>query len=214
MRTTKRLVRFFKMHAAKERRESLASSAYESGGTELSEPSNASAEEQRDDATRTILIEIASYGRRRGKPRYRNDGGNEHIRIWNCARIENPSSSSRKGRTGLDQRLRSEVMRGELAQQFVCEAMEYCKSKVAELQQQSRKTHEEDQREQQVIRLGFGCEMGKHRSVSVAVALEKELQNWLSGQGRSGIYLKTIHRDIVQQKNNTGRKHHRKKWNN
>ena len=136
-----------------------------------------------------IVVELTSFGRRKGKP-----GG--LAQAWNCTTIENPSSASRKGRTGADKRLRTEVMAGVVAQQITADAVSDCMHRVAAAGGAAGT----------VIRVGFGCEMGKHRSVSVAITVGKLLRESLDraasaedGDEDRGARVEVIvtHRDIV-----------------
>ena len=61
--------------------------------------------------SKKVTLTLLSYGRRHGKP------PNLDL-TFNCTKIENPSTSARKGRTGLDKRLRKEVMKGSAAQEI------------------------------------------------------------------------------------------------
>lgn len=152
-------------------------------------------------------IEIISYGKRYGKP-------NLLDRNWNCTRIVNPSSSSRKGRTGLDKRLRSEVMRGEIAQSIAKEAVEYCTGQLRVGSQAEDKDGDSPMEvdvDSSRIRIGFGCEMGKHRSVSVAVTVADELRADLNCE------VNLMHRDIEGRDGNKNdgahpRRSKKKKW--
>jgi len=149
---------------------------------------------------RRITIEIISYGKRRGKPSHNFN------KLWNCTNIANPSKSSRKGRTGLDKRLRKEVMIGEEAQLIVREAVDLCTSQV-EMVMSSSSGEEADNDDNEdggvsgncsplIIRLGFGCEMGKHRSVSVAVTVADELMKMNTQYNHVDLNTIVTHRDI------------------
>ena len=154
---------------------------------------------------RRITIEIVSYGKRRGKPSHNFN------KLWNCTNIANPSKSSRKGRTGLDKRLRKEVMMGEEAQLIVRQAIDFCTSQVGAVMSSSNVSSGEgvdidDSQEEDgvggghcsplIICLGFGCEMGKHRSVSVAVTVAEELMKMNAQYNHIDLDIIVTHRDI------------------
>ena len=63
-----------------------------------------------------VHLVLVSYGRVKGKP-----AALDHC--FNCTRVPNPSVSARKGRTGLDKRLRSEVMAAPAAAAVVRAAL-------------------------------------------------------------------------------------------
>lgn len=134
-------------------------------------------------STAPILIELVSYGKTHGKPAGPWD------EVYNCESIPNPSSSSRKGRTGLDKRLRTEVMACDAAQTMVdrataavLAAVDRCRSEPTK----GESTH--------VVRFGFGCAMGKHRSVSVVETLAAALTTHL--RDADNVVLEVTHRDV------------------
>lgn len=128
--------------------------------------------------TPTTLVKLISYGRRNGTPP-------NLTASFNCTNIANPSKTSRAGRTGLDKRLRTEVMAGRLAQDIAARAcdsvLEAVKASVAN---------------PATMQFGFGCEVGKHRSVSVAITVANELQQNQDLVGL-GVQVATLHRDIA-----------------
>ena len=95
-----------------------------------------------------VTLHLLSYGRNHGKPP-------NLTRAWNCTGVPNPATSARKGRTGLDRRLRTEVMKTEEAKAIWAAA-------IASLGIDLRAAEPGA-----VLRYGFGCAQGKHRSVSI-----------------------------------------------
>ena len=138
-----------------------------------------------------MIIEVVSYGRRQGKP------SNNFDRIWNCTNVTNPSKSSRKGRTGMDKRLRKEVMMEKEAQSIVRDAVEFCRCQLGDIKETTPYHECEEKRKDPFLRIGFCCEMGKHRSVSIAITVVEELKairNEL--QNDTDLSIISSHRDI------------------
>lgn len=130
-----------------------------------------------------IIVELITYGKRHGKP-----GNLDHY--WNCTTIPNPSTTARKGRTGRDKRLRTEVMKEEKAQEIVTLAVEDLQERIASL-----KAHDKTETETgrgDGIYIGFGCACGKHRSVSVAIKVHEILRQ----MKLVNVAVKVTHRDI------------------
>merc|ERR1712045_308303 len=88
-----------------------------------------------------------------------------------------------------DKRLRKEVMMQEGAQTIVRDAVKFCFSQIQSIEA----SNDDDS----LIRLGFGCEMGKHRSVSVAITVAEEIMA-KSSQDSMSVSVIVQHREIEQ----------------
>lgn len=123
-----------------------------------------------------VSVHLLSFGHRYGPP-------TEAMRkVWNCAHIANPSTCSRKGRTGMDKRLRREVMQDITATSIVEDALELIRTDVA------------NAKNGESLWYGFRCEIGVHRSVSVAENARERLRKECKEVG--GAYVVVSHRDV------------------
>ena len=122
----------------------------------------AGVQEQPAQTSRTFQnVKLISFGRQKSsRPPYDMD------KIFNCEKLKNPSSSSRKGRTGLDKRLRKEIMSDARARQIVEEAVSYI----------VRRLDSWDGSGKANLFIGLRCAMGKHRSVTIAEEISSQLR--------------------------------------
>ena len=110
----------------------------------------------------SAVICLVTYGKRFGSV-----DKTEYEQIWNCTKIPNPECN-RKGTSGLSKRFRSEVMRDPLATSIVKQAID----KIVE----DYALNDRDNEIHGLLKYGFSCEYGKHRSVSVAETVAEKLR--------------------------------------
>ena len=99
-------------------------------------------------------------------------------RTFDCRKLVNPSKQSRTGRTGLDKRLRDEVLHAPGTEAFITRCVEDILEETASDTVRPRS----DDEHRTLLQYNFGCHEGKHRSVSVAIAVAKRLQMHLDGK--------------------------------
>ena len=142
-------------------------------------------------------VRISTFGRQTSSA----PPGVQFRHVFKCEKISNPSSSSRKGRTGLDRRLRKEVMATPGAEKLVNEAVARILRDVAS------STPNESVSE----RYGFRCAMGKHRSVSIAEEVASRLHHAakeLRHSGGVGFDVNVTHHALEALKASSGRSKH------
>jgi len=99
-------------------------------------------------------------------------------RTFDCRKLVNPSKQSRTGRTGLDKRLRDEVLHAPGTEAFITRCVEDILEETASDTVRPRS----DDEHRTLLQYNFGCHEGKHRSVSVAIAVAKRLQMHFDGK--------------------------------
>lgn len=131
----------------------------------------------------TESITLVSFGYRNGAPK-------DTTHNFNLRNLPNVSKSMRDTCTGLHSILQNELMENKDVQAHYKQVYhEAC----ALIHSTSRPSH---------LRIGFGCDVGRHRSVAIVEVLVKELR----GEVTCPIY--TEHRDLEKRKNVSGKQGH------
>eukprot|EP00747_Dinoflagellata_sp_TGD_P110612 gnl/TRDRNA2_/TRDRNA2_171005_c1_seq1.p1 gnl/TRDRNA2_/TRDRNA2_171005_c1~~gnl/TRDRNA2_/TRDRNA2_171005_c1_seq1.p1 ORF type:complete len:205 (+),score=21.58 gnl/TRDRNA2_/TRDRNA2_171005_c1_seq1:188-802(+) len=105
-------------------------------------------------------------------------------KIFDCRVLTNPSKVSRTGRTGLDKRLREEVLNAPGTEEFVKRSVEHIVRELTCVErgdEGSVRLDGCDASAEQKSRhadfcFAFGCHGGEHRSVSVVLEVERRLK--------------------------------------
>lgn len=97
-------------------------------------------------------------------------------KTFDCRQLVNPSKASRKGRTGLDKRLRDEVLQAPGTAEFVRKAADRIVHDIESSDSVSEK------KMTNAFQFNFGCHGGEHRSVAVAVDVAQKLQRHFKNQ--------------------------------
>lgn len=104
--------------------------------------------------------------------------------------MENPPNTLRKGRTGQNKELREELFKNSQTETI----FQKIKEEIVEIVQQhyltSSKVEDEELEE---IRIGIGCNSGKHRSVAFVERIYEELSKEFYNKG---VEIVITHRDI------------------
>ena len=120
-----------------------------------------------------LNVELVSFGFEAG-PRLAAD---EATKIFDCRAVVNPSKLSRKGRTGLDKRLRDEVLQSPGCESFITECMQVIRDTI-------QSTSPEGAGSERTLVFGFGCAAGHHRSVSIAETILTRLLRLAKDQSK------------------------------
>ena len=119
---------------------------------------------QEDPSSRGLTVVLCSFGFEEGS----RVAAAAATRMFDCRHITNPSKQSRKGRTGLDKRLRDEVLQSPGCREFV-------KACAQEILDDMAAASARVQDDATTLTFGFGCARGKHRSVSICLEVERVL---------------------------------------
>jgi len=118
-----------------------------------------------DHVSKQIHITITTFGTEVGKRPNKDELNHE---IFRCHWIPNPSSKSRKGSTGESKKLRDEILSSTDVIAFVSQCKETIENIVLKGEDES---HNQIDGNLQAFHFAFSCARGKHRSVSVAIAV-------------------------------------------
>lgn len=124
----------------------------------------------------TISVELISFGFHFGQPKDTNKN-------FNLRTLPNPPVHLRKKYTGQHKALQNELFNDNNVLEFVSNLLTQL-----ELELENCKDNES-------VRLGFGCQEGKHRSVAVVEYLGSKLQ-----ANNSNLLISISHRDISRNK--------------
>lgn len=113
-----------------------------------------------------LTIEICTFGFEQGPRPARDDMD----LMFDCRAIVNPSKLSRKGRSGLDKRLREEVLKSPGCTEFVNNCVASIRDVAISTSKDILTGHCS-----RPVKVGFGCAGGTHRSVSIAIAVASKL---------------------------------------
>lgn len=124
-----------------------------------------------------VTLQFVSFSYDRGQP-------HDTLTNLNARVLHNPGRAA-KGLTGLDRRLAREVLATK-------GAVDMCEELVQEaLRQLQRLSMATDERPPSPVRLGVGCDRGRHRSVALAEAataqLARKAEKARSGRNRPGL---------------------------
>ena len=97
-------------------------------------------------------------------------------RTFDCRKLVNPSKKSRSSRTGLDKRLRNEVLHAPGTEEFVKKCLDEI---IADLAKTAFPDGDDPENHPLIFRYDFGCHVGKHRSVAVTLAVAQRLEQYI-----------------------------------
>ena len=142
----------------------------------------------------TRRVHILSFGFQNGKSfkalEEEHGVDQQEIVIFNCRHLTNPSNSLRKrGLTGESKDLRDDFFSHSTNTDYFLQ----CKQTILDtILASSHHQQQPSESEEKSLVFAFGCALGKHRSVSMAVRMSQELKNY---------EVITIHRDLDKATN-------------